>query len=172
MLNLVSEHLLPAMQAAPLPEDAATREKLDQKLAQLALLPQSGKLSSAIAAQISGRTYRFEKSDQDVDAITLDLDEQPGTLTMQDSNGTHRIAVGSGAWRKGSTTLYNGEPQPVAASGAWTSDDIYVIRLCFYKTPFCPTLTFRFSGDQLATDWKHNVAFGPTEHPQIVGRAE
>ena len=54
--------------------------------------------------------------------------------------------------------------------GAWTSDDTYVIRLCFNETPFCPTLTFRFSADQLAADWKDNVAFGPTEHPQLIGR--
>ena len=91
---------------------------------------------------------------------------------MQDSNGTHQVAVGSASWSKGTTKLYGGVSRPVAASGAWTSDDIYVVRLCFYETPFCPTLTFRFEGDQLTTDWKDNVAFGPTEHPPIVGRAE
>jgi CubicO group peptidase (beta-lactamase class C family) len=172
VLNLIWEHLLPAMQAAPLPEDAAARARLDQKLAQLALPPQQGQPSSATAARVSGRTYRFEKSDQDVDAITLDLEAQPGTLIIQDGNGTHRIGVGSGVWQKGATTLYDRAPLPVAASGAWTGDDTYVVRLCFTNTPFMPTLTLRFSGEQLTAEWKDNVAFGPTEHPPIVGSAE
>jgi hypothetical protein len=58
-----------------------------------------------------------------------------------------------------------------AASGAWASDDTYVIRLCFNETPFISTITLRFSADQLATIWKDNVGFGPTEHPEIIGRA-
>ena len=75
-----------------------------------------------------------------------------------------------GSWLQGATTIIDGRVNAVAASGAWTRDDTYVIRLCFNETPFCPTLTFRFSADQLAADWKDNVAFGPTEHPQIIGR--
>jgi CubicO group peptidase (beta-lactamase class C family) len=172
VLDLVWEQLLPAMQAAPLPEDAAAHQKLEQKLTQLALPTQPGQPTSITAARVSGRTYRFQKSDQDVEAIRLDFDGQLGRLTMQDSCGTHHIAAGSGAWHKGTTTLYGGVSRPVAASGAWTEDDTYTMRLCFYETPFCPTLTYRFSGDQLAAEWRDNVGFGPTEHPPIVGKAE
>jgi CubicO group peptidase (beta-lactamase class C family) len=170
VLDLVWEHLLPAMHDAPLPEDRAAQAALEHKLAHLALLPQQGRRSSSIGAEVSGRTYVFEKNEQDVDTITLDVDTVGSTLTVQDSNGTHQIAAGNSNWLKGATTIIGGTAQPVAASGAWTSDDTYVMRLCFYETPFCPTLTFRFSADQLAADWKDNVSFGPTEHPQIIGR--
>ena len=121
---------------------------------------------------MSGRTYVFEKNEQDVDAITLDFDNRGSTLTIQDSNGTHQVRAAVGSWLQGTTTLIDGRVYAVAASGAWSSDDTYVLRLCFNETPFCPTLTFRFSAAQLTTDWKDNVAFGPTEHPQIVGRAK
>jgi CubicO group peptidase (beta-lactamase class C family) len=171
VLDIIWEHLLPAMQPTPLPEDRAAQAALEQKLAHLALPPQPGCATSPLAAEVSGRTYVFEKNEQDVDAITLDVGTDISTLTVQDSNGTHQVAVGDGAWLQGATTLIGGRVNSVAASGAWTSDDIYVIRLCFNETPFCPTLTFRFSADQLATDWKDNVAFGPTEHPQLIGRA-
>ena len=171
VLDLVWEHLLPTMYDAPLPEDRAAQAALEHKLAHLALLPQQGRRSSSIAAEVSGRTYVFEKNEQDVDTITLDIDKGGSTLTVQDSNGTHQIAAGNSAWLKGTTTLFGGKVYSVAASGAWTSDDTYVIRLCFNETPFCPTLTFRFSADQLAADWKDNVSFGPTEHPQLVGRS-
>ena len=58
----------------------------------------------------------------------------------------------------------------MAASGAWTSDDTYEIRLCFYETPFCPTIICRFAEDRLTYDYKPNVGFGPLERPQLVGR--
>jgi len=169
-LNLVWEHLLPAMQPTPLPEDRVAQAALEHKLAPLALPQQQGRRTSPLAAEVSGRTYIFEKNEQDVDTITLDVDNGGSTLTVQDSKGTHEVRAAMGSWLQGTTTLIDGRVYSVAASGAWTSDDTYVIRLCFNETPFCPTLTFRFSADQLAADWKDNVAFGPTEHPQIIGR--
>jgi hypothetical protein len=172
VLELAWQHLLPAMQADPLPEDARAQQTLDQKLARLALPAQPGRPSSPIAPEVSGRAYRFENSDQDVNAISLGFDGPFATLTMRDSCGTHQVAVGSGTWHTGTTTLWGGTSRPVAASGVWTSDDVYVVQLCFYETPFCSTLTFRFEGDQLVEEWKDNVAFGPTERPQIVGTAE
>ena len=120
---------------------------------------------------MSGRTYVFEKNDQDVDAITLDLNERGATLTIQDSNGTHQVVAGHGAWLNGTTTLFRGQVYSTAASGAWISDDTYVLRVYFNETPFCSTITLRFSADQLVTVWKDNVGFGPTEHPQLVGRS-
>ena len=123
-----------------------------------------------MAAEVSGRTYVFEANDQGVEMISLDLNEAGCKLTVQDNTGSHQVRATSGAWFKGTTTLIDGTALPVAASGAWTSDDTYVIRLCFYETPFCPTLTYRFSAGELAVDWEDNVSFGPTEHPQIIGR--
>jgi len=170
-LDLIWKHLLPAMQPTALPEDRAAQAALEHKLAHLALSTQPGRQTSPLAAEVSGRTYVFEKNDQDVDAITLDVDQGGAALTIQDSKGTHRIRAAHGSWLQGSTTLYGNIADPVAASGAWTSDDTYVMRLCFNETPFIPTVTLRFSADQLATIWKDNVSFGPLEHPQIVGRA-
>jgi CubicO group peptidase (beta-lactamase class C family) len=170
-LDLVWKHLLAAMQPTALPEDRAAQTALEHKLARLALPTQPGQEMSPLAAEVSGRTYVFEKNEQDIDAITLDIDNSGATLTIQDNNGTHQIAVGNSTWLKGTTTIFRGMAMPVAASGAWTSRDTYVIRMCFYETPFCPTLTLRFSADELATIMKDNVSFGPTEHPQIIGRA-
>jgi CubicO group peptidase (beta-lactamase class C family) len=170
-LDLVWELLLPAMQPAPLPEDRTAQAALEQKLAQLALPPQPGRATSPLAAEVSGRTYRFEKNDQDIDTMTLAVANGGGTLTVQDSKGTHEVRAAAGSWLQGTTTLIDGRVYAVAASGAWASDDTYVIRMCFNATPFISTLTFRFSADQLTIDWKDNVAFGPTEHPPLIGRA-
>ena len=67
------------------------------------------------------------------------------------------------------TTLDNAKPQPVAASGAWIDADTYVVKLSYYETPFCPTLTCRFVEDRLALLYRPNVSFGPLERPELTG---
>ena len=62
--------------------------------------------------------------------------------------------------------------QPIAASGAWTRDDTFTLKLCLYETPFYSTMVFRFNGDQLLLDSEHNVSFlVQTTLPQLVGEA-
>ena len=53
--------------------------------------------------------------------------------------------------------------RPAAASGAWTSEDTYTIKLCYSETPFCSLLTFRFEPERLTFDVVDNVSFGPLE---------
>jgi len=44
------------------------------------------------------------------------------------------------------------------------------VKLVLYQTPFYSSLNFKFDGDRLLFDAEHNVAFGPTKLPQLVGR--
>jgi hypothetical protein len=62
--------------------------------------------------------------------------------------------------------------QPVAASGAWTADDTFTAKLCFYETPQIVTLRLKFAGPQLQYDCEANVSFGPTKDPPLTGRAD
>jgi hypothetical protein len=58
----------------------------------------------------------------------------------------------------------------VAASGAWTTPDTFKVKIAAYETPFSSTLSLRFDGDRLRLDSEHNVAFGPTKLPPLVGQ--
>jgi hypothetical protein len=62
--------------------------------------------------------------------------------------------------------------QPAAVSGAWTSDDTFSAKICFYETPFCTTLALKFSDGKLLCDTASNVGFGPARQPQLVGKTE
>ena len=171
VLNLAWAHLLPAMGPVPLPADRAAQEELERTLVSLSLPPAQGQFSSPLAAQVSGKQYAMEANGQKVEAIAFDFHGDRCTVTVGDDRGEHRIACGSGAWLKGMTTYDHDAPRRVAASGAWTAEDTYAIALCFYETPFCLTITCRFAEDRLTFDSKANVAFGPLERPQLVGRA-
>jgi hypothetical protein len=59
----------------------------------------------------------------------------------------------------------------VAASGAWTSDSVFTVKLVAPETPFHSTLDFRFVGERLMLDSRYHVNFGPTELPRLEGRA-
>ncbi len=119
---------------------------------------------------MSGKTYVFEKNEQEIEAISFGFGPDGCLVTLRDDRGEHRVACGSAAWQKGTTTFGPIGPRPVAARGTWTAGDTYALRLCYYETPFCPTITCRFAGDTLTCDYRENVSFGPTEHPQLVGR--
>lgn len=59
----------------------------------------------------------------------------------------------------------------MAAGGAWTADDTFTAKLCFYETPYILTIRLKFSGSQLEYNAEANVSFGPTREPQLTGRA-
>jgi hypothetical protein len=170
VLDLVWKHLLPAMGPAPLPESSLAQVALGQKLANLALLPAQGEPTSPTAARVAGKQYRFEPNEQKIEAVSFDFGEEASIVTIWNNTGEHQLSCGSGAWLKGTTTLNNGQPQRVAASGAWPAGETYTMQFCFYETPFRNTIVCHFNQDRVTVDSKVNVAFGPTERPQLVGQ--
>ena len=82
-----------------------------------------------------------------------------------------RIICGRGAWRKGRGAWGRLPAQPVAASGAWTADDTFTARLCFYETPFIFTARLKFSGDEVRCEAESNVGFGPRKWGPLLGKA-
>ncbi len=183
VMNLVWEKLLPAMQPTPLPADAESDQKLEHVLAGLTLHQPQGSATSAtsaIAAQVSGKTYQFPTNAQNIDAVTLEFKGPDMTLVVRSLGQEYRIACGSGVWKKERTAFVAGADswvaapveQPIATSGAWTADDTYTVKLAYYETPLALTLTCRFAGDRvLLLNVEYSVNFGPTNPPLLVGEA-
>lgn len=175
VLNLVWQKLLPAMQAEPLPADEATDQKLSQTLAGLTMHPQTGSATPAAAvAEWSGRKFVFPTNNQKIESAALEFDSSGKAVTLitRCKGVEQRTACGSGRWITGRMAYADFAEQPVAASGAWTADDTYTVKLCFYETPFCLTVSLKFSGGQLLYDCEYNVNFGPTKQPQLVGKPD
>lgn len=179
VLNLVWEHLLPAMQDAPLPADADAEATLAARLATLQLRTPTGEQSSPIAEAVSGVRYDFDQNDDGLRALQLDFDTQGGAqLTLYDARGEHHIACGDQAWAANTTDLDKpfdeDDPHAAAASGAWTADDTYTLRLAFNETPFIHTLTFHFVEGRLEYRKQYNVGFASPEELAgnlLVGKA-
>jgi len=177
VMSLVWEKLLPAMTTTPLPADADAREQLTARLATLTVQPAAGEATAPTAAAVSGKTYTFPENDRGIETVTLDFNAEAPALVVRTSGGESRLPFGAGTWVKGRSSFVNGlaGPSPahaVAASGAWTADDVFTVKLCLSETPFYTTMAFRFDGETLLLDAEHNVAFGPRQRPQLVGHVQ
>lgn len=189
MLNLVWEHLLPAMQAAALPEDSTAQAALREKLATLRLAPEAGPALSLQGARVAGRTFAIAPNDDKIEALTFRFEGDSSEITIQDDRGAQRIACGHGRWLVGTASFPHTDhwvcrvpfhlrrepwlparPWQVAVSGGWLDDQTYVVRMRWTETPYARTLTCHFDGDRLVVRQRVNVAFGPTDRPRLEGR--
>jgi CubicO group peptidase (beta-lactamase class C family) len=172
VMERVWEHLLPALQAAPLAADAAAQDALVHKLGALVLPAQEGRGTSPLAAKVAGRRYVFPANDDKAESVALEITRGAVTLVSRGDGKETRVPVAYGRWGQSVAVPLAGREERVSASGAWTADDTYTARLCLHETPFVLTSTLRFAGDEVTLDREWNVAFGETKRPRLVGRAE
>ena len=168
VLNLVWEHLLPAMGPSPLPEDSQGTNFLRRRLAGLSLNVPEGQPASPLAPAVSGRTYAFAPGDDNahrLHSVTWDFRADGARVTVRDEAGEHWMEAGGADWRRGTTTFPGNSPRPIAVRGAWVAEDTYVVTACFYETPFVVTLSAHFSRDEVQIDLHQNVSFGPAWSP-------
>jgi CubicO group peptidase (beta-lactamase class C family) len=172
VLDLVWDDLLPAMKAQSLPADDEGDKKLHARLAGLAMPTPKGLASARIPKEIAGKAFTFPSNDQKVEAIGLEFGSGGDGVTLLGKfgdAGEQRIPCGDGEWKKGRVAFGRMALQPAAVSGAWTGNDTYTAKVCFYETPFTVTLRLDFSEGKLRLDSTWNVGFGPTKPAQLVG---
>jgi CubicO group peptidase (beta-lactamase class C family) len=177
VMDSVWQYLLPALREHALPQNAATQGRLKAKLSSLALPVQSGAPSVALAADVSGRKYSFEGNELGITSAGVDFFGADSRVTFQDADGTHVIPCGIGHWIRSRTAfqkrisnVFDNESQGIAASCAWADDHTFMAKLCFHETPYTITAKLSFERDQLLINLEHNLRWGETKRPQLVGK--
>jgi hypothetical protein len=178
VLDVIWEHLLPNFVTTPKLQPAETPHPQplpvgegSSALLHLALTPQPDHAFSPVASRVSGRRFAIEPNARGITALTFDFHLGRCTLTVHDAHGEHVIACGYRGWLPGATTFQSDDKTqaPCAASAAWTSDDLYVVKLCYTETPFMNTLRCTFDGDALTVVLSSHVVFGPNEPTHLQG---
>jgi CubicO group peptidase (beta-lactamase class C family) len=173
VLNVVWQHLLPALGAERLPENPAAAEaqaRLADKLSGLSLTPPQGQALTPAGAAVSGKTFRLEPNPMQLEAIGFDFSAKGSAVKLRFAAGEEVISAGCDAWIEGSTTAGAPRPRHVAASGVWTAADTFLLTLRYYETPFSDTYSFQFDGDSLLLKGEVNVALAPKEYPHVKGK--
>ncbi|MBC8135934.1 MAG: serine hydrolase [Fibrella sp.] len=173
VLNGIWDVLLPAMGAAPLAEDSTAHTALSERLSHLSIPPQDGERSAETAVKVSGTTYRFAPNEMEIASAVLNFagNGGGGKLALSDGERDYEIPFGYGEWANGATGFPAFGPafQSLSASGAWTDDDTFTLKICFYETPFIPTITCRFADDMVTMEIYGSMGFGPKERPALIG---
>ena len=178
VMNIVWDKLLPAMSSGTLPEDAAAQRALRAKLASLSVKMPAGRATAPLAAKVSRRWYALPENERGIRAIALDLTSRSPAVLARTAAGETRTPIGIGSWVTSGKGFTNGiegllsvpaNPE-VSASGAWTADSVFTLKLVAPQTPYYSTLTFQFDRDRLVLDGDYNVSFGPTKLKQLEGK--
>ena len=74
----------------------------------------------------------------------------------------YRIPIGRDTW----AISDQGEMGKIAASGAWESEDTYILKVYYCETPYCSVQHFRFNEDLFVLNEEFNVSFGKRVRPQ------
>jgi CubicO group peptidase (beta-lactamase class C family) len=173
-INLVWDHLLPAMQDSALPADVAAQERLRQKLASLALALPEGKPDSPLAEKISGKTFKTENTSAGLQRVSLHFQGDGCAFTLNDAQGEYPIQCGLGKWVDGVTNLPGippkitvGDLRPckISASGAWRDENTFEMIWHFYETPHGETVTCRFDGDKVKVEFVTSIAQKNSKNP-------
>jgi hypothetical protein len=180
VMNLVWDKLLPAMKPGRLPENATARKQLETRLAGLSVKFPSGGPSSEIAAKVSGKWFELPENDRGIQAVSFEFNGGSTSLFTKTGNVDTRTPIGINSWLKSRGTFTNNlsrglsvpDNPMVAASGAWTDQNTFTVKIVLYETPYYSTVSFKFDGDKLLIDSEHNVWFGVTKQPQIVGQVK
>ncbi|GHO77475.1 hypothetical protein KSD_52460 [Ktedonobacter sp. SOSP1-85] len=170
VLDKVWEHLLPTMQPEALPTDPQAYGGLYNKLEVLSLPLPKGQPSSPKAEQWWGKTYKLESNDLKMESVAIKFGDERGTLIVSDERGEHPMQVGYATWLKGTTDMRGHGDEPVAACGAWTAEDTYEVRICYYEGVFCPVFRFHYTSGELQLEVEPNASWGSTTVTTITGR--
>lgn len=178
VMEVVWDKFIPALNAGSLPENTKANVSLSRKLSSLEMPKPQGSKESKLADFVSGKRYAFKDNSQAIASIVLDFNQDKPLLVIHDADGVHSIPVGMGEWlhsqtrfKKRVNDLFVVNQQNMAASGAWVSENNFVVQLCFNDTPYILTASFSFKGDQLLLDMGYNVRWGEKQYPQLEGYA-
>jgi CubicO group peptidase (beta-lactamase class C family) len=177
VMNLVWNKLLPAMKDAALPDDATARGALQASLSHLAVRMPAGRANSPLASRVSRRWYELGENASGIRAVSLEFSATPALL-IRSASGETRTPIGIVGWVTSPSGFTNGidhllsvsEHPAVSASGRWTTDSTFTLKLVAPETPFYSTMVFRFDGERLLLDGEHNVSFGNRTLPRLEGR--
>ncbi|WP_428656928.1 serine hydrolase domain-containing protein [Runella sp.] len=169
ILDLVWEHLLPAMKSQSLPANALANKELKQQLVALALLPPKGGVIRSTAAKVSGKLFQIEPNSLNIESISLAYREgDTYQFFIKDKAGEHRFICGLEKWAFGETDL----SQPnlvvspkikreriskIAASGSWREPNTFEITMRYYETPHRDFITCKFEGDSVQVSFDNSM---------------
>ena len=164
MLNVMWEHLLPAVEDGPLAEDPGALATLQERLIQLETL-QPTETTSREAWDVSEQSYRVEDAQTGIQSLSYTVKSNALLFSVEDDNGLHDVTCGHNEWTFNQVTgpllpeniLSRALPDTinVAASCTWEDDNTLHMTWRMVDTPRALAFTHTFGENdvQLTRSW-------------------
>ncbi len=169
-IDLVWQHLLPAMKESPLPADDEGHSEMMHKIASLTLAMPAGNSTLHVAGKIPGKTFKLEDNNLGLQSASFEFETQPG-VTFRDAKSEYSIPFENARWQLGETNLPGTPPRlvggrhstdgmkfKIATAGAWKDDNTFEMMLRYYETPHHDMITCRFDGDKVEISFMNSIA--------------
>lgn len=170
-LDLVWEHLLPAVKDAPLPADRTAQTRLKDTLSSLALRIPKGQRTSLVAERVAGKTFQIEANTAGVESAAFVFEKEAGTFTLNVGGKPHAIGFGIERWERGTTALPGTPPRiiaggapapgtshPLVASGTWKDERTLEMMWRYIETPHHDLVSCRFDGDAVEITFQSSIS--------------
>lgn len=165
-LELIWTHLFPATEPAPLAEDADRSALLLGRLSNLQVRVPAGDAMLPAEAVITGRVY---EGDGGFTSMSWRFDATGCDFKFETEGQVHTARAGRKSWIEGSCDYDNGRHQPVAASGAWSSPDTYVICLQYLEEPASTLFEATFERNRVSVTTTRRGRFVDPRGPVFEG---
>lgn len=155
-LNLVWDHILPAMHDDPLPQDKETLALLEERLSSLSLPVPAGKPDSPLASQISGKQFLPWNDPESQGSFSAVFAGDSSMMALNMNGKEYLIPLGRGRWVVSETNMPGpslirrpGGPdsQLVAAAYEWSDDSTMDMIVRYIESPHHIRVTCSFEGD-------------------------
>ncbi len=164
-MNLVWDHVLPALSSKKLPPNPTLQKSLKDKLKKLNLPTVKGKASSILAGKISGKKFTLAENSAKIKTITFNFDENKSWLNLQTEQVDQTFKLGHGKWGKsvvpfhklGISTVSTTGKEPTFSSAAWTTPQKFTVRSWMIETPYRLDMEFAFEGEGSALEMTYRI---------------
>lgn len=157
-INLVWDHLLPAIQDGPLPEDKESLALLKERLATLALPVPADRPDSPVTSHISGKKFLPADSTNDTGYFNALFTGDTCLLSMEMNGQEYKIPSGRGKWVTSKTGLAgpNLISRPgdsvqhlIAAAYEWSDNSTLEMIIRYIESPHHIKVKCSFEGDTM-----------------------
>jgi hypothetical protein len=179
-INLVWEHILPAVQERPLSPNNPSAQRLTQQLKNLALQVPAKGVTSPRVKDLSKKRIVLEANDFGLESFSFSTKGDSYQITMKTKIETHLIHFGSGKWAFGETKKHGPyllaaakakfeglPPFKVAGAYSWKDANTLELTLRYIESPHTEKFTLRFDQDNVVVDVVHSL--NPATTVTILG---
>ena len=165
-LNIIWEHLLPGMQAGPLPEDATGQVELKKDLAALELPVVKGSVTSPVSSRYNKKKWVLTDNDFGVGAVSFSFSGKGCVLSAVTGDKERKLEFGWEKWvlnqQREGYVFTAGEmvpmPSRIAGTATWINDHTLQLNVRFVEAIFGDAITCVFDDDRLSVSFLNSVS--------------